>query len=332
MTWTTFGGVGVVTSQETVVRHPRWGEEKPYPLHDASLLLLEDETEVIVCDVCGEFNGITGREPYVKPDGPYKTLERQANSVLAHVNGVHRRSPLKNGARYSDEEITVLIKIWNKWKGTGIKDWGVRACAELERRGFTPYSTDHWNSDQLGSLVRTYEKDPKFQNVRAAPMTDSDRETLAGMVRESAERAARPGRSTVASNVRITEHKPPTPVTVAKISDKEAAQQPQSKEEAPSVAIRQSASRQTAARPGTVPTLSFKGSGAEPAPTKTLVTEPTQVESVPSEPMVATVKSSTPAPAESASDYVHLLEVDGTPVFTYKGALMAGKPVKGINA
>lgn len=320
---TSYQGLEVVDFESTVLaRHPRWGHdpEKMAPLKGASLLFLSDGSLVVVCDEC-DFNGVTGHNPYVKPDVERPIVE-QADSVMPHINAKH--NPSRNGdgsTKYTDGQIRAAIKIWLKWKGSHRLGWVQEACDELEAIGFRPWHGGHWMRDQLGSLMRSSMRKERFKNIEAGPMTNADRESLAALVREIAIREGKDP-ATVAGNARITETKNPphkhTPVDFAKIiASKGAGATPAEKKEDTSVPAKTP-----------VPTLSF-GNGADPAPVKTIVVDSSQPTVVnpglhkrPEEVVVA-------APVESDFRLLTVLD-DGTPMFTYKGSLMVGKKVKGV--
>lgn len=362
--WTAYAGIEVLDVDHQVkCRHPLHGykPDKLAILGGASLLALADDVLLVVCDECG-YNGITGHEPYVTPEGAtegtYKPIIKQADSVLAHINGKHLRgvkaarrlardlvkdqpvSPAmvpvpesEKTSRYSDAEIAVCIKIWLKWKGTGVSHWPQHACDELTARGFTTQFGGTWNSDQLGSLVHNHIKKEKFRNLKAAALTEEE-QNLADVVRASQAREARSnGGNHLADNVRITTKTPKgaprqtfaehRPVDFAAITD--AAKLARQEVETPVT---------TNAKP----TLSFSGTSdnVEPIPTKTLMVEPALVEKAPRPapaPSVTTVVTPAPAlpPVAVPSDFVLVQELDdGTLIFTYQGKLMGGKPVTGF--
>ena len=326
MIWTSYAGVEVVEVDSQVkCRHPRWGYDpmRLATLKGASLLLLVDETLLVVCDECG-YNGLTGSDPYVKPEGEYRSIIKQADSLLSHINGTHHSGKVSRRATmYTEGQIKVAVKTWLKWRGAGVKNWTQSACDELEKRGFKPLYAEHWTPVQLGSLVRGYMKKSEFKNLKAAPMVDEpEQESLVAMVRDAVAREGRRG-THVADNVRITQQRVPhkhTPIDFEKIiADAEATKGVRQKEEV-SVSGTDHISEATSN-----PILNFVDSGVESTPTKTLVIE-------------QSASSFTPAPRQPEvvvvpkveSEYEHVLELDGTPLFKYKGVLMAGKPVKGI--
>lgn len=322
--WTAYQGVEVLESDSKVkCRHPKFGYDpkRLATLAGASLLALADGTFLVVCDECG-FNGLTGREPYVKPEGDYLPIIKQADSLLAHINGMHH--PNKEGrvsTRYTNEQIKVAIKVWLKWRATGILNWTTSACEELESLGFKPYASSAWNAGQLGSLVRRYIKRPEFKNLKAGPMDEEDKAALEAMLREAQAREGRGG-THLADNVRITskgnksqtrsEHRPVNFDEIIAASDAKEARQ----EEEPTL-------------PDTpTPVLSFSPSGgADQTPVKAL-----QVDATP-----LTVPAQRFAPAavatvvEVESDFKLVSDLgNGMIVFTYKGTLMGGKSVKGV--
>lgn len=344
--WTAYQGFEVLDVDHKVkCRHPLHGykPDKLAILKGGSLLALSDGVLLVVCDECG-YNGITGNEKYETPagvdDGTYKPIIRQADSVLAHINRKHLRgaatarklarqlakNPVSPAAgptpektsRYSDAEIAVCIKIWLKWKGTGISHWPQHACDELTARGFKTQFGGTWNSDQLGSLVHNHIKKEKFRNLKAAALTEEEL-SLPEMVRSAQASAARAnGGSHVADNVRVTvrgsKARPST--TTSETAHEE-------RQEDTSVASNSSTAK---------PTLNFSGSG-EPAPTRTLVVEPGLVKSSPA--VTAPVPTQAPAAAPVVvpvpSDFVLVQDLeDGTIIFTYQGKLMGGKPVTGF--
>jgi hypothetical protein len=336
--WTAYQGVEVVESDPIVkYRHPRLGADQDparlASLEGATLLLLADDIFLVVCneDGCG-FNGITGKEQYVKPEGEQRPIVEQASSLFSHINGAHRskgprKSPTKpvvaieRSSRYNSAVIKVAIKIWLKWKATGIREWTQSACDELERLGFTPSFAEKWNPDQLGSLVRQYMKRDQYKNIKAAPMDNADREAIAAMIRETVAREGKGGNH-VADNVRITVRKPPhthTPVDFAQIiaSGKGAAPMGQQEEDTNVIT-----------GDGPNPTLSFVGSGADQLPIKTMVID----KELPKKPIASVLVTPTPSPVEVAkSNFQFIVELeDGTPMFKYKDELMVGKKVMGV--
>lgn len=339
MAWETYQGVEVLEFDSTVkYRHPRLGSDSSQlaPLEGATLLALADSTFLVVCDAegCG-FNGITGNESYVKPEGEQKSIVDQASSLFSHINGKHRKTPAgvasrqQGTSRYPDAQLRVAIKIWLKWKATRIKNWAQNACDELERLGFEPRYAEKWTPDQLGSLVRQYVKRDQYKNIKAGPMDEADRKALTEMIREAAERASnRGGKTVLAANVRITEKPPPykhTPVDFSQIiSDSEAARAEQEEE--------------TVVPTGNSPdpVLNFAGLGASaPEPVMTM-TLPVNSDRQPLDAPMARARRKAPVTVEPSveveeSDYKHVVELpDGTPMFKYKDSLMVGKPVKGV--
>lgn len=296
--WKMYQGIEIVELDHKVKsRHPRWGydPETLATLKDATLVVLADGTRLVICDDCG-FNGLTGHKPYVKPEGEYKSIMKQADSMIAHKSGTHwAKKP--RGSMYTTEDIAVAIKIWLKWKGTGFKAWGQAACDELERRGFRPYHSENWNPGQLSSLVRQYSDKPEFRNLTAAPMSREDN-NLVGMVQEAVARESKG--SNVAANARVTERKP----TPADVKNKKAK-----KDEVKDVAGHE------------VPTLRISG-GEGDKPAETVKLEPSSVVLPP---------VAAPALAVEKSDYKHITELpNGDPMFDYKGRLMVGKEIKGV--
>jgi hypothetical protein len=290
------------------------------------LLALADGIFLVVCDECS-YNGITGNEPYVKPEGEQKSIIKQADSLLAHINGMHHpKKADRRSSKYDDDLIKVAIKIWLKWKATRILGWTQSACDELERLGFKPYQSERWGAGQLGALVREQIKKDRFKNIKAGPMDDADREAIAALIRETVAREGNGGNH-VADNVRITVRKPPhthTPVDFAKIiaSGKGAAPVGQQEEDTNVIT-----------GDGPNPTLSFVGSGADQLSIKTMV-----IDKEPHEKPIAreTRKPApvlvAPSPVEVAkSNFQFIVELeDGTPMFKYKDELMVGKKVKGV--
>lgn len=326
MTWTEYQGVEVIESHAAPARHPRWGYARPTLLKGGILLLLADDTPLVVCNSC-DYNGITGYAPYVKPEGDFKEIMRQSDSVLSHVNGKHHVNKAdRRTSLYSDAQIKVAIRTFLKWKGSRMRNWTQSACDELDELGFKPLRGEKWTPGQLGSLARTYMRKAKFKNVKAAPMVvisapvnDGDQSVLANMVREAAVREGSKGNDTgVAANVRIVEQRKPTrrgrpPINYDKIIEESKAARAARLEEEVAVP----------ASNGSNPTLNFVGS-TEPTPTKTLVVDQMSIP-VASPALVAT----TPEPAKS--DYQHVTELPtGEPMFTYKGDLMVGKSIKGV--
>jgi hypothetical protein len=317
--WTSYQGIEVIESDPNVkVRHPRWGYDPKTlaTLKESVLLLLADGILLVVCDEpgCG-FNGITGFEPYVKPEGEQKSILKQADSVLSHRNATHDR---KAGRKpmYSDDVIKVVIKTYIKWKSTRIRGWSDSAAKELEDLGFRPAHSGHWTGSVVVSLANRYMKEERFKNIKAAAMDDDDKETLARMVREAA--AANGGKNSLGSTARITEKHKHTPVDFAAIiaakGDVSTAPD-QDKEEAVVAAPR-------------TPTLTFAANSAEPAPVKTLVVDPKVVAKETWSDYPPHLRDVVLPP----SDYTHVVDLpDGTPMFMYKGVLMAGKPVKGVS-
>ncbi len=314
MQYTEYQGVNVIDVQPEVrCRHPRWGydEKKMYKLKETSLLLLEDGTLLVVCDDCG-FNGLTGNDPYVKPvSDDYKSVLKQADSVLAHKSSVHWRK-LGRPPVYTEDEIKAFVKIWLKWRAIKIKNWSQRAADDLNRLGFKPANSESWNAGSLGALVRNYINKEPFKNLKAASMSDEEK-SLADMIRTSAENAN--GTTTVARNARITTTQKPkrhththTPVDFAAIiADKEAAGEQQEKEEPVSP----------------TPILSFDPNEVDSVSAKAIVIEP--------KPAPEPVPVIDPAPQQNDDGYKHIATLeDGSPLFTYKNKLMVGKAVKGI--
>lgn len=301
MAYTEYQGVEVVTSDPTVkARHPRYGYGEMTLLKDASLLALVDGTFLVVCDECG-FNGITGREPYVKPEGEQKPIVKQADSVLSHKSGTHWRKPGRPQL-YTEDAIRVVIKIALKWKSTKIRNWARAACTELDQMGFKPALGESWTTGALGNLLRTYSKQAPYKNLKPGPMTQEDQHVIEEMVRAAIAREAGKAGTHVADNVRVTAKKPHTPIDFAAII------------EAKNKDIEDDAAEQREGD-GEVhvsndPKLSFSKS----------VTTPVRSLTVPV------------AAAQTAEGrFKHLLDLPtGEPVFTWDGVLMVGKPIKGV--
>lgn len=318
--WAFYQGVEVVDTQSNIkARHPRWAydEKRMGVLKGATLLALADGIFVVVCDVCG-YNGITGAEPYVKPEGDYSPILKQADSVRSHINGIHHPNKVnRRTSLYEDAVIKVAIKTYLKWKRTAVRGFAERACEELDAMGFKTYRGGRWTSGSLGSLVRTHIKEPKFKNIKAAPMDEEDHRVIAGMVRDAAARATG-GRSTVADNVRITEEKPTkhnhSHIDFEKIISEQAAATQLEEEEVAEVAL-------TSEPVAPAPILSFVRPDNS-APVKTLVVEKED------DPQVVNKASSV---VVQPSPYEHIFELaDGTPVFKFNGTLYAGKTIRGI--
>lgn len=321
--WTAYQGVPVESSDKVKCRHPKhiYDPDKMYVLKDASLLALEGDIWLVVCDLCG-YNGITGRDPYVKPDGEYPSIVKQTDSLLAHINGMHhpsRGDRVSN--RYTNEQIKVAIKIWLKWRSTGIANWTTSACAELQSLGFKPYSSPAWNPSQLGSLVRSYIRRPEFKNVKAGPMDEDDKAALAEMVREAQAREGRGG-THLADNVRITQ------------TGHKAQQRSEHKsvDFAEIIAAKVQQEEETVPSPTPNPTLNYTGkSGGDALAIKTLAvsTSPRSAPKALAIPRPAPPPQRVVVPAEVEDGFrlVSALD-DGTIVFTYKGRLMGGKPIK----
>jgi len=364
MVWTSYQGVEVVDSESGVkYRHPRLKADsnKLTALEGASLLALADGTLLVVCDFegCG-YNGITGTQPYVKPEGEPRGIVEQAGSLFSHINWKHlstrfdasvvarsvkpkpapKLNPEAHHHKYTDAQIKVAIKIWLKWKATDVFRWGQAACDELERLGFVPSISDKWNPDQLGSLVRWHTKKDKFKNIKAGPMDEADQAALEEMVKQSAERAAASSKkSSVANTARITPHKH-TPINwealaaerrsqavVASVLAAGQEQEPAQEEEQPQVPA-PSSSR---------PTLTFGGPITDTAPDVINVVDTDKAQERFAE-AVSKAQSSKPQLLQKAppvevtyTDYQHIADLPtGEPVFVYKGALMVGKAVKEV--
>lgn len=325
--YTAYQGVEVVDTQHEVpCRHPRWGYDpsRLATLKGASLLMLADGILLVVCDECG-YNGLTAGEPYVKPEGDYKPIINQADSLLAHINGMHHpNKPNRNLTLYTDAEIRVAIKIWLKWKGTGIKNWTQEACSELERRGFKPHTTEHWNPGQLGGLVRDYLKKEPFKNIKAGPMDADDKATLEAMVQKAAEAASGRTGTHVADNVRITQRGTPKqsrsehkPVDFAGII-------------AASEAAKQKQERPEEEEPVPNPKLTF----ASQTPVKAAIVVDTSddIDEMVEPDHEPATRSTAVREIVVESPFKHVADLpDGSPMFTYNGTLMVGKAVKDVS-
>lgn len=322
--WTSYQGIEVIESDSKVqARHPRWGYDPKtlWYLKGASLLGLADGIFLVVCDDCG-YNGITGHEPYVKPEGEQKPIIKQADSVLSHRNATHDRR-VGRKPMYADDVIKVAIKTYLKWKATKIQGWSNSAAHELETMGFRPVHSEHWTGSVLVSLANRYMKEERFRNIKAAPMDDDDREALAKMIRESA--AINGGKNSLAKTARITETKKPGPskrtpidfeaIIAAQADVSPALEQDEQKEEAVVAATKAT-------------TLTFVGNSAEPAPVKTLTVDPELAIRNARAAQLEQIREA----AMAVSDYEHVVDLpDGTPMFKYKGVLMAGKVIKGVS-
>lgn len=303
---TSYAGIEVITVQPAKVRHPRWGYDHPGKLQGATSVLLSDGTLVVVCNEC-VYNGLTGYEPYAKPEGEVKDELHQSDSVMAHINGMHHpNKATRRTSFYDDERLRVAIKIWLKWKHTNIRNWTQKACEDLDKMGVKPFRGDNWHTGQLGSLVREQIRKSKFKNLKAAPLTEEDQAYLATLVRESAAREDAAGPTVVASNARITEKKPHEhkPVDFVKIiEEQEAAKQ-----------------QEEVVVPAGDPVLTFADAEPEEVALVVEVPKPSPRRDTPR-----------PVPAQSSNGFVHIADLpDGTPLFTYKGVLMVGKAVKGV--
>lgn len=298
--WKSYQGVEVITAQagRGIVprRHPRWGWNSKLDFDNVTLLLLSDDTQLVICDLCN-FNGITGYDPYVKPEEE-KTIKDQSNTLLSHFSGKHW---VKNprGPLYTDDQIRDVIKIWRKWHKSGVKNWSKLVIDELDRLGIKPHRGDEWTKGAASALVRTYGVTKKFKSVRAAALTDADRELikkLAGLA----------------------------------VAEEEEIELPADGSGNPTVTIGAGGG----GAPGATFTMAIGGGGTAggvskghqvPTVTSVVVPVPEALAEAPSE--------------ASESLYVHLGELeDGTPLFKYlrkknghkTWIMMAGKRVKGI--
>jgi hypothetical protein len=332
--WTEYQGVEVKDSDPKVpCRPPNGGYDakKLGTLVDSTLLGLADGTFLVVCNDCG-FNGLTGNEPYVRPEGEYKDIVHQADSVRAHKSSTHWRKAGRPQI-YTEGQIKVVIKTWLKWKATRTRKWAQFAVDELDSLGFKPALSERWTAGALGTLVRKYmQKDP-YKNIKAAAMDDNDREALAEMVREAAAYAAATRKTAVGANVRITTDKKPahqhTPIDFKQIiEDKKTAQESEQQEDA-EVAT----TKDNGATPA--PTLNFVGSGGvmDPTPVRSMVVEETLLGKT--MPAPAVTRSRAPhavvaVPVDSPFELIIELP-GGEPMFKYDGKLMVGKVVKGVD-
>lgn len=327
--WTEYQGIEVEASDPVVkYRHPRLDKDdtRLSVLKGASLLWLVDQTLLVICDECG-YNGITGNEPYVKPEGEQRPIIEQAGSLFSHINGIHRSGEDKRSAtvptfsRYTEAQIKAVLKIWLKWKATRIDHWPQSACDELEQLGFKPRFAEKWTPDQLGSLVRSYLKRDYFKNIKAGPVDAGDKAALAELVRDAAARV-RGGRSTVATTARIT-------TKSTKKSGDEAAQSERQEEDVAVVVSEGSEVKLTFTPIG--------GAGQEPA--RTLVVGKDDPVEVARGNHVASWEEPEPKESQNTNTVERLTTgdfklvatlQDGSPMFIYQGVLMVGKVVKDV--
>ena len=334
--WTEYQGIKVVDCDSNVpCRHPRWGYDpkRLAKLKGACLLALADDTWIVVCNDCG-YNGLTGNDPYVTPTGEYKSIMSQSDSVLAHKSGTHwLRAP--RPSMYTDAQIKVVIKVYLKWKASGIRNYTQAAATELNKLGFMPFHSKQWTTGSIGHLVRDYASKDKFRNIKAGPMTEEDLDTLAEMVRSSQAQVSQSAlsarhRRSVATEVRITEARKiagrRTPIDYDQIIAEQQA-------EKAALAASEPEPAQEVEVPTNNPTLTFS-KVAEPMPTKTLNMEenPNFVSLAPvipaQTPRTQVLVAPAPEEAKSGGLIQFVADVDGMPLFRYNGELMVGKKVK----
>lgn len=324
--WNEYQGVKVEICQETVrARHPRHGydQKKMWDLEQASLLLLADETYLVVCD-CG-YNGLTGKKPYVKPEGPYKDITKQVDSVMAHKSATHWVK-IARGSLYSDAEIKTVISIYLKWKQIGGEDWNQRALDEIDLFGIKSRSGGKVTPSAVRNVLSRYRHQDKFRNVGPAPVSVEARATLDQQIQEAAAKAVRDARfrHSVATEARITQTKRGikrrTPIDFDKIVQQHEADKAFRERLAPEKAPE--LTQET-----TVPsTLSFGSPIESAAPVQKLVRQTV----VPVDKPVIVPTPRVPEVVFEKSDFELVAEIEeGVPLFRYKGGpLMVGKKAK----
>lgn len=320
--WDEYQGVKVEICQDTVkARHPRHGydQKKMWDLEQASLLLLADETYLVVCD-CG-YNGLTGKKPYVKPEGPYKDITKQVDSVMAHKSATHWVK-VTRGSLYSDAEIKTVISIYLKWKQIGGEDWNQRALDEIDLSGIKSRSGGKVTPSAVRNVLSRYRHQDKFRNVGPAPVLAEARATLDEQIREAAAKATRGSRfrHSVATEARITQTKRRTAIDFDKIVQQHEADKAFRERLAPEKAP------ELIQETTEVPTLNFGSPIESAAPLQKLVRQTV----VPVDAPVVVPAPRTPEVVFEKSDFELVAEIEeGVPLFRYKGGpLMIGKKAK----
>ncbi len=328
----TYQGIAVFAVEPATCRHPRYGDSRPVTLKGASLLLLADGVEVVVCNKCG-YNVFTGTEPYVKPEGAIPAPQQQANRVTSHMSTTHLR---KQPARplYTDAQIKVIIKVYLKWlaigKATKLRNFAESAADELNKLHFKPYRAESWNGASVSSAAHSHMGKPQFKGVVAAPLTSDDLRAL-GVVPDvdstAPVRETRPSKRSEKSFRRTPIDYDPI---IAEAAAAKAAREPLEDEEPMAKPrrdpvftredIETPAERVMSVAPRMPGDKVIGGAANAPAVANPVVWEQ------PSRLLLGLPEVEVVQP-----DFQLITEQDGEPVFLYKGKLMVGKTVKSFS-
>lgn len=134
---TTVDGVEVIATEAAMVRHPRWGWERPTVMQGAVKALLADGREEVVCNDCDFHN-----------PNPV--------AVQSHRNGTHvRRAP---HIPLTDVKIirAVLRAVERAKTDGGGRNFCERAAAALNEAGLKPALSAEWSSTMVSRIYRKY--------------------------------------------------------------------------------------------------------------------------------------------------------------------------------
>jgi hypothetical protein len=150
-------GIEVILQQEAYGVHPRW-RDKQVVISGVTHLVLADEREVYVCNICGD-------------------IRDSVASVVGHMASHTERQPM-----YSAETIKFVIR--EVLRHDDRRNKCELAAAELNRKGVETLNGEKWYANTVSALYRKYKDEPAYK-VRRPARPKSQVDVL--VPRESAE-------------------------------------------------------------------------------------------------------------------------------------------------
>jgi hypothetical protein len=140
---------------------------------------------------------------------------QQSDSVQSHIGVVHLAGPRKPA--YTDAQISAAIKIFLKWRASGLRGFAQAAADELNELGFKPYRHEKWTPGALSSLYRHYSQIERFKNLKPAPTPASALEVALAAnppkaKREHGSRISHQGDSTLTKTAVAGDDDTPNPI------------------------------------------------------------------------------------------------------------------------
>jgi hypothetical protein len=151
-------GVAIIAREPAIGPHPKYGNSRVGPMEGVSKALLEDGSEVYLCDWPGCRFHAAAPVP-----------------IRSHRNATHRRSqpvqPLTDPAT-----IRAVLRAVAAAKQVGGRDWSERAAAQLNKTEIKPYRNDTWTA---AGVSRVYTKYKGKYIVRNRAVVNGSRPALA---------------------------------------------------------------------------------------------------------------------------------------------------------